>query len=269
MSWLPKNDTNAVETMIMEVNYENAFKKIDFSQVIRESKERCSSMGFDTIDPILGFEAIIYDSPRMKSFSRQTANDGILMRKYIDETIDEEIGLHIQRFHYLTNAYVSWNLTKNRIIETMLPVLSKSLEYNNIQDINVITLNRFLYTGSQKHGNFTLFNENIRELIPPNPFEDRINWSYDFNWIKENQTDTLRVSQGIDFDNYFESNQYKESEISIDMKVKQEFSDLTLDNGNFSEILERLYKQSVKELGSSLSLEGQKLIGINSKTNQN
>ncbi len=269
MSWLPISNTHAVETMILEVNFENAFNKRDFSNLILESRDKIKSMGFNTYEPISGFEAYIYDSPRMKSFSRETANDGILLREISDGEIHEEIGLHIWRFHYLTNNYVRWSLTKNRIVESMSPVLARALELNQVQDISIIYWNKFLHKGSQTQGNFSIFSEKIRELLPPNPFEDRINWSYDFNWIKEGETSLLSVGQGIDFNNHFKSDQYVKSEISINLKVKQEPIDLSIDKDNFSNILEQLYSQSVDVLGASLSLEGQKLIGINSQEKQN
>ena len=263
MSWLPANETHAIETMVLEVNFSEPFTKNDLTKIINEFQDEKIASDFNSF-PIMGFEAHIYESPRFKSVSRDVSNDGTLYRRSVDNSINEEIGLHILRFHYLTNKYISWSLTKERIIETMWPMISSSKKSNHIENVRMIYLNKFEYTGNQNQGNFSLLSDDIQAIIPRKTLANPVNWSHDLSWNEENQSEPLSVNQIIEFNNNFESKQDKNSQISINLNVNQSFQNLTIDNKeNFINILEKLYTQSVNNLTTSLSVEGQKLIGLN------
>ena len=253
MVWKLKKDSHFFERMAIDFTFGAPISIDAIKKISHKIINKPADYGLDDKEIVSSTVSYIYNSPFVKFSDANNIEDGIVFQSDPESEELEKVCFHAFKFYYMTLTYKHWNLTKERINEIMLPVVSSAAKKFDLDKINLIFLNSFVFEGNENKLNFSLLNEKLSKLLSNSNQLESLPISFRLTWCENSQQVKFEVEQRFEISTQDEQKNSSKPKIDMRTSIKFQMDDAKSKNLQLKSIFDKMHKISMRTIGLAFS----------------
>lgn len=263
MTWKPLHEAHAVERVRVLFHFADPLPSKMLRSAFKDIVDAAPELGFDMVAPAgSSVSTIVVDPSRPGSASRQSEENGVILRRHVDNVWLEEVGFRDSRFGYVSNVYGRWKNLRERISEVLVPALEKAEPAIDLASIRLEYWDSFNFDGDVSTADASGLLAEPIDGIPTNALQGASTWHSHIGWFEEVNGDPLLINRNIDMVSRLNEKDEQIKTLGIYTLVERRGANGGISIRNVTDILEHLHNRSLTLFGETLSQPYREKIGI-------
>lgn len=258
MAWKTRQEAHAIERVRVMINFAEPVPSKLLRSATAGIVESANDHEFSSVEPANSGINILEIGPNTPPVSTHGQKNGVVMKRFMDEELVEEVGFRDLSFGYMTTTYGRWSNLINRLQTVVFPSL---FELNTSVDLTSIKLeywDSFQFEGDKSEADASLLLSGIDGTIPERVIQGGALWHSHSGWFEDGP---ILINRNIDLlDQKIDEDTVRV--LGFYTMVEQRTSEDGFAIENTEQILNVLHNKSAVIFGESLQDDFRKMIGL-------